>query len=66
MGNQTETPRGERLVRIFGHLVRNKSRKFCVQEILDFLGEDETVSLLYSAISKRLRKSPEYQWSVRL
>jgi predicted DNA-binding transcriptional regulator YafY len=45
MGKQTETPRGERLVKIFAHLVRNKSRNFCVQEILDFLGEDETVSL---------------------
>lgn len=45
MGKETETPRGERLVSIFGHLVRNKSRKYSVQEILDLLNQDETVSL---------------------
>ncbi|HMD69654.1 MAG TPA: WYL domain-containing protein [Chitinivibrionales bacterium] len=45
MGKETETPRGERLVTIFGHLVRNKSRKYSVQEILDVLNEDESVSL---------------------
>jgi predicted DNA-binding transcriptional regulator YafY len=45
MGKVTETPRGERLVRIFGYLVRNKSRKFSVQEIQEVLFQDETVSL---------------------
>ncbi len=45
MGKQTETPRGERLVKIFSHLVRNKARKFCVQDILDLLRQDENVTL---------------------
>ena len=45
MGKVTETPRGERLVKIFGHLVRNKARKFSVQDILTFLSQDENVTL---------------------
>jgi predicted DNA-binding transcriptional regulator YafY len=45
MGKETETPRGERLVKIFGHLVRNKTRKFSVQEIITFLSQDENVTL---------------------
>jgi predicted DNA-binding transcriptional regulator YafY len=45
MGKETETPRGERLVKIFGHLARNKTRKFSVQEIMTFLSLDENVTL---------------------
>jgi predicted DNA-binding transcriptional regulator YafY len=45
MGKDTETPRGERLVKIFSHLVRNKTRKFTVQEIITFLSQDENVTL---------------------
>ena len=45
MGKETETPRGERLVKIFSHLVYNKSRKFTVQDILAFLSQDENVIL---------------------
>jgi predicted DNA-binding transcriptional regulator YafY len=45
MGKETDTPRGERLVKIFGHLVRNKARRFTVQDILTFLGQDENVTL---------------------
>jgi predicted DNA-binding transcriptional regulator YafY len=45
MAKETETPRGERLVKIFSHLVRNKTRKYSVQDIMTFLGEDEKVTL---------------------
>jgi len=45
MGKVTETPRGERLVKIFCHLVRNKGRQFTVQDIVTFLGKDENVTL---------------------
>lgn len=45
MGKETETPRGERLVKIFCHLVRNKARGFTVQDIMTFLKQDENVTL---------------------
>jgi len=45
MGKETEMPRGERMVSIFCHLVRNKSRSFSVQHIFDMLNQDESVSL---------------------
>jgi predicted DNA-binding transcriptional regulator YafY len=45
MGKETETPRGERLVKIFCYLVRNKGREFTVQEIMEFLLKDENVTL---------------------
>jgi predicted DNA-binding transcriptional regulator YafY len=45
MGKGTETPRGERLVKIFSHLVRNKTRKYSVQDILVFLNQEEPVTL---------------------
>jgi predicted DNA-binding transcriptional regulator YafY len=45
MGKETEIPRGERLVKIFGHLVRNKARRFTVQDIVTFLSQDENVTL---------------------
>jgi len=48
------------------HLVRN-NHGILRAEILDFLGEDETVSLRnVQRDLKRLRKSPEYRWSVQL
>ncbi len=45
MGKETETPRGERLVQIFCHFVRNKNKTYSVQEILEFLEQDGPVTL---------------------
>ena len=45
MGRVTEVPRGERMVRIYALLVRNKSKKFTVADIIDYLGQTDSVSL---------------------
>jgi predicted DNA-binding transcriptional regulator YafY len=45
MGKETEIPRGERLVKIFSHLVRNKTRKYSVLDIMTFLSQEEKVTL---------------------
>ena len=45
MAKNTDIPKGERMVRIYAHLVRNKSRKYSVRDILAFLGRTDNVSL---------------------
>jgi|GEM_PF-1144295 len=45
MQRTTETPRGERMARIFAYLIRNRSRKFLVSDIRDYLCRNEEVSL---------------------
>jgi Predicted transcriptional regulator len=45
MAKETDIPKGERMVRIYAHLVRNKSRKYSVHDILAYLDQTDNVSL---------------------
>lgn len=45
MADTTDIPKGERMVRIYALLVRNKSKKFTVQDIMNHLGQTDSVSL---------------------
>jgi predicted DNA-binding transcriptional regulator YafY len=45
MAKKTDIPKGERMVRIYAHLVRNKSRKYSIQDLLAYLGRTDNVTL---------------------
>jgi predicted DNA-binding transcriptional regulator YafY len=45
MADQSEIPKGERMVRTYALLVRNKTRKYSVQDIMQHLGQTDNVTL---------------------
>lgn len=45
MAGKTDIPKGERMVRIYAHLVRNRSQKYSIQDVLDYLGRSNNVTL---------------------
>jgi predicted DNA-binding transcriptional regulator YafY len=45
MAGTTDVPKGERMVRMYALLVRNKSKKFTVADIVSYLGQTDSVSL---------------------